>query len=86
VAVTVPDAVAFAERVAAVADATAERVAPAGMPVPVIVRPTSDDTNVPAGAVRAVEALVVVTDTERPSGVRPVAIQAPDQNRSVAAG
>src|SRR3982751_3026390 len=66
VAVRAPVAVAAAERVAAVADETAVRVAPAGMPVAVIGCPTSNVVEkVPAPAVTAVDPEVVVTVTVR---------------------
>jgi hypothetical protein len=53
-------AVAAADSVAAVSEATAAIVVPAGTPVPVIERPTSSLRNVPAGPVTAVEADVLV--------------------------
>jgi hypothetical protein len=53
VAVMVPVAVALADRVAAVPEATDRIVAPAGMPVPVMGAPTSRWENVFAGPVRA---------------------------------
>jgi len=65
VAVIEPDAVAFADRVAALPEVTVASVASAGMPVPVIFRPASSSVKVFAAAVSAVEALVVVTVTER---------------------
>jgi hypothetical protein len=72
--VTEPDAVALADRVAAVSEATADSVAPVGMPVPLIGLPLSSALKVFAAAVRAAEALVVVTVTERGSGLRPATI------------
>jgi hypothetical protein len=60
-----PDAVALAESVAAVSDATAASVAAAGISVPVMTRPTSLVLNVPATPVSAVEELVLVTVTAR---------------------
>jgi hypothetical protein len=71
VATEVAEVVAAAEIVAAVPDATAVIVAPAGIPARVMVRPTSDATNVPAAPVMAVDADVVVTLAVRPSWVRP---------------
>lgn len=72
VAVIVPVAVAFADSVADVPDATDRIVAAAGMPVPVIRRPASSSLKEFAGAVMAAEALVVPTlATVRASDVRP---------------
>lgn len=67
------DAVAFADRVHAVADCTDTIVAPAGTPVPVTVRPTSSEENVPAGAPVQVAApdVLVRAETLRGSVERP---------------
>jgi hypothetical protein len=75
VAAAVFVAVAFADNVAAVPDATAAIVVFAATPVPVTVRPTSSLENVPAGPVTAADPDVFVSDaTVRPSVVRPATI------------
>jgi hypothetical protein len=75
VAAAVFVAVAFADNVAAVPDATAAIVVFAATPVPVTVRPTSSELNVPAAAVTAADPDVFVSDaTVRPSVVRPATI------------